>query len=186
MSSDIDICNRALMYLGANTINSFSDSSVEAQSLNTIYNPVRKALLRLHPWNFAMKMTTLASVAITPAAKYGYVYELPADCLRVITVMNQIGEWEVIGRAIYSQDSSMTINYVSDMTDPVQFDSVFEEILALRLAYEICYKVTQNVSMRQELYTEYQKRLKEGKQMDGQEGSVQIWDDGDNVTGRFL
>jgi len=55
------ICNSALLKIGASTIVSLSDSSVEAEACNEQYTKLRDELLRSHPWNFAMKRVFLGT-----------------------------------------------------------------------------------------------------------------------------
>ena len=55
MASEVDICNRALSKLGAARITSLTEDSVNARACNAMYESVRDAELRAHPWNFAMK-----------------------------------------------------------------------------------------------------------------------------------
>lgn len=40
--TDVSICNKALLLLGAENINSFSDGTASAVACSTIYNEVKK------------------------------------------------------------------------------------------------------------------------------------------------
>ena len=80
----VDICNSALIKLGAGRITSLSDDSKAGKLCNEQYDKIRKQLLRSHPWNFAIRRKALTKTANTPAYKYSSEFLLPTDCLRVL------------------------------------------------------------------------------------------------------
>lgn len=55
MATDLEICNAALMKLGAETISSFADNSKRAKLCKNHYERIRKEMIMYHPWNFALK-----------------------------------------------------------------------------------------------------------------------------------
>ena len=61
MASEVDIANRALQKLGAESIVSLTQDSENARACNLCYEPIRDAELRAHPWNFAIKRASLAA-----------------------------------------------------------------------------------------------------------------------------
>lgn len=99
VTSETEICNLALTSIGASMISSL-DEGTKAADLCTLHYPrCRRALLRAHPWNFAIARVTLALSSTTPNHEFGYQHALPADCLKVIRT-----GWEAdgtIGPAIY-------------------------------------------------------------------------------------
>ena len=67
MASVVGICNRALEKLGGGYIAALTEASKEARALNRAYDYVRDAVLRAHPWNFAIKRASLARFFIQGA-----------------------------------------------------------------------------------------------------------------------
>tara|TARA_R100001530_G_scaffold114015_1_gene80959 strand:+ start:206 stop:1021 length:816 start_codon:yes stop_codon:yes gene_type:complete len=59
-SSEVAICNSALIKLGAAEISSLSDTNKRAQLCNAQYSKLRDELLRSHPWNFAIGRKVLS------------------------------------------------------------------------------------------------------------------------------
>ena len=169
MSSIIQICNQALIALGEAPIASLDDNSKAASTLNTLYDPVRKELLRTHPWNFAITQATLSIFGTTPLFDYNAAYALPSNCLRVWGVVNAFTPWRVVGKLIYSNDSSLGIYYVADITDSTQFDALFEQALVLLLAIRSSFAITQNVSLEPVLQQKFKLKLAEAKLRDSQE-----------------
>lgn len=87
MPSAIDLCNRALGKIaGRVSINSFSDASPAAFACSLNYDPIRQALLRMAPWNFARRQVQLTQVGTAIAGNvpfpwmFSYLY--PQDCLK--------------------------------------------------------------------------------------------------------
>ena len=52
-TTNIDICARALIMIGASPISSFSDDSTEGLVTNNIYEEIVEATLTRHKWRFA-------------------------------------------------------------------------------------------------------------------------------------
>lgn len=185
MASVVDICNSALAAVGSKAIVSLSDNSERARVLLTVYNSSRQSLLRMHPWNFAMKQATLAILSGVTPFEFGYAYELPADCLRLVRVYQGQSRYEVLGRAVYSNDDQMRVYYVSDITDSTQFDTVFIECLTLKIASDIAYSITQNLTLADQLTKEYEIRFRQAKQYGAQEGFPRQWDEGTWIASRW-
>ncbi len=183
MSSTIAICNRALIRVGANTISSFNDSLKEATLLNQIYDPIRKGLLRSHPWAFAMELSALALLNVAPAFKYDFSFQLPTDCLRVWDLHEANSPWKRFGTKLYTNDDAVNLIYIKDVTDPAQFDTVFEDCLALKIAIELAYNITGSASMLGPLEQEFSMRMKEAKLWDAQEDFPEVWLDNGSWDG---
>ena len=52
MASQVEICNRALIKLGAGQITSITDNNKQARILSGLWETVRKAELTKRYWNF--------------------------------------------------------------------------------------------------------------------------------------
>lgn len=109
MTSQTDIVNIALQYLGTRTTVSDAEltnnSSNEAIQANLVLTKLRDELLRMAPWDCAMNtanLTYISSVAGTPentstgttlwqkgqpSPPWSYEYQYPVDCLRACYVI---------------------------------------------------------------------------------------------------
>ena len=168
MASIVEICNRALQKLGADTIISLTQDSVEARACNLAYPNVRDAELRAHVWNFAIKRTQLAADATAPVYGYLYSYTLPSDLLRLLPNDNTEGfymvDWKVEGRKILTNDTApLPIRYIFRATDTTQYDSLFSEALSCKLAMELCERLTQSNTKRQLAAEEYKLAIREAR-----------------------
>lgn len=186
MTSQVDICNSALIRLGSNPIVSLVDNNDRARTVSAMYDLARRALLRSHPWNFAQIQIQLPQLVNAPTFEYQYAYQIPFDCLRVLSLYQSFSRYNVVGRILYTDDSTINLYYISDIQDPNQFDSMFIECLALKIAKDIGYKITANASLIQSLKSDYESTFRQAKQYDSQEDAPRQFDDGTWLDSRFI
>ena len=151
MTSDVDICNLALLRLGTrSSISSFTEGSVEANACSQIYALVRDMLLASHNWGFATRRIGLADLG-TPLPPWGYRYAYPIDCLRVRAVLPTDGTsapspFEVSGdqdqqgnsiKIILSNQDQAELLYTARVTSPDLFSPHFVEALSWMIAAEL-------------------------------------------------
>ena len=170
MASTVDICNGALNQLGATTILSLTEDSKNARLCNSRYTQVRDGLFRTHPWNCLQKRVELAADTTAPAWGFSYAYTLPADCLRLLKILDYDSNYKVEGRKILSNTSSMKILYVSRVTDPNEYDELLRETLSASLAADIAFAVTSNNTTATNMYNLFQDKLKDARFVDSTEG----------------
>ena len=115
MTTPTDLCNRALQVLGTRTdvtdAELAASSTNESKQFNLVYTNLRDDLLRMAPWDCAIKTANLnyiSSVPGTPentspatplwqpgqpAPPWAYEYQYPVDCLRACWIIpaNQTG-----------------------------------------------------------------------------------------------
>ena len=155
----VDICNSALLRVGAASIMSLDDNSMEARACTVCYDSNRRAELRKYLWRFAIKRVVLAPDSTAPVFDYAYAFTLPSDCLRVLPPDIPDCDWSVEGRKILTNypDSSTTLNlkYIADITDATQFDSAFYDVMSLSLASDLAEKLTMDPNKKRLIDSEY-------------------------------
>ena len=170
MASVVDICNGALNQLGATTILSLTEDSKNARLCNSRYTQIRDALFRTHPWNCLQKRIALAADTTAPAWGFSYAYTLPADCLRLLRILDYDSNYKVEGRKILSNTSSMKILYVGRITDPNEYDELLRETLSASLGADIAFGVTSNNQTATNMYNLFQDKLRDARFVDSTEG----------------
>tara|TARA_Y100001963_G_scaffold65263_1_gene91003 strand:- start:6381 stop:6962 length:582 start_codon:yes stop_codon:yes gene_type:complete len=170
MASVVDICNGALNQLGASTILSLTEDSKNARLCNSRYTQVRDALFRTHPWNCLQTRLELAASSDSPAWGFTYAYTLPANCLRLLRVLDYDSNYKVEGRKILSDASTMKILYIARITDPNEYDELLRETLSAALGADIAYAVTSNNTTSQNMIVSYQEKLRDARFVDSTEG----------------
>ena len=184
MTSVVDICNRALIKIGADTITSLDEQTKEARLCNTLYDMIRKELLRSHPWNFAIKRLVLAADLTVPEFGYDWQYPLPTDCLRILHMYDSGYPFKVEGRFLLTDEVQVAAVYIANITDTEQFDALFVSLLVCRLAVEMGYSITGATFIAQGLKEELAQLRKDAKLFDAQEGSPDELPDGDWLGSR--
>ena len=170
MASTVDICNGALNQLGATTILSLTEDSKNARLCNSRYTQVRDGLFRTHPWNCLQKRVELAADTTAPAWGFTSAYTLPADCLRLLKILDYDSNYKVEGRKVLSNSSSMKILYIGRITDPNEYDELLRETLSASLAADIAFAVTSNNTTATNMYNLFQDKLKDARFVDSTEG----------------
>ena len=178
MASIVDICNGALNQLGASTILSLTEDSKNARLCNARYTQVRDSLFRSHPWNCLQKRVQLAADTTAPAWGFTSAYTLPADCLRLLRILDYDSNHKVEGRKILTNNSSMKILYVARIEDPNEYDELLRETISAALAADIAYAVTSSNPVAQNMYGLYQTKLKDARFVDATEGQNTSQEDG--------
>lgn len=178
MSSEVEICNLALYWIGAEPISSIDppDNTDRARLCAAFYPKNRDAVLRAHDWKFAIRRAVLSKDTLNPVNGYSYQYVLPVDpyCLRVLEVNDDATlEWVVEGRRLLSDESTATIKFLARVTDPGYFDSLFVDTLAARMAMDLAIPVTKSRSLMQDMAKLYEYKLAEaGGVNDYERGNV--------------
>lgn len=186
MPSVVDISNKALDKLGQGPITSLEDGSKSANLCNRNWSIIRDQVLRDHPWNFAVKRAILAADTTAPVWGFSYKFPLPADWLRLIEVRDlSTGEYQVEGRAILANDSALYVRYIYQVTDPNQYDALFVDAVATRLAFELCEALTQSNTKKELMWNEYQDSLTRARLVDGQENPPVDFEEDDWVLVRY-
>jgi len=198
-TSDTEIGNLALSRVGnKRQISSLTEGTTEADLVNLHYARTRNSVLRMHPWNFAIRRVALAQISTTPAFEFDYYYALPSDCLKVIRTSWEadgsfgtaiygfpglVGGYQtqvpyriesvsgVAGRVLACNESTVYIEYIAEITDVSLFDELFVDILAQRLAAEIAPALTDNASLTKGLWDVYSFKITDARLADATEGT---------------
>lgn len=188
-ATGVSICSNALLILGAQTINSFTDEADldRAKLCANLYPTVRNELLRSHPWNCAVKRLILSPDAVPPAFGYDQQFELPADCLRVLEVGEggcQI-DYRIEGRRIQANTTVLELRYIFANEVESTWDDSLVQLATLAMAARMAYAITQSTSMEQSRLQEFQMALRTAKAVDGQEEPPQTLGDFPLYQARF-
>lgn len=133
MSTDIDICNEGLLYVGANQISAFTDSAREAEVSAALYPTARDGLLQANPWFFTLKKVELARTTVTPEFDYSYQYQLPTDMLRFIRKNTPRNDYQLFEDKLETNDSSVQVIYQYDPGES-NYPAYFSGALSMEMA----------------------------------------------------
>ena len=171
-TSDVEICNLALIGLNANTIIALDGTTEESRKCLAVYARVREQVLCAHPWNFAIARVALSALSDAPLFDYDYAFQIPTECLRVIKSDLDVNgyAWVREGDQILANDSAIKIKYIKRITDPNLFSADFIAAFAARLESDLAYPITGNADLAKAKYAVYTEKLRLAKATNSQEG----------------
>ena len=179
MATEVSICSNALRRLGDDPITSLTDDTERARLCNSFYADTRDAVLRLHPWNFAITRASLAKLSTAPAYGFANQFSLPTNpyCLRVLGMeyedyIFKIENVATHGRVLLTDEATANILYVARITDTNLFDAMFVDVLTQKLAVDLAYPVTNSTTLQTQMQKVFEKKLSEARSIDGQEGFI--------------
>lgn len=170
VQSEVSIANLALQKLGDERIASLTEDSTVAREVNNCYEILRDREQRAHAWNFCKKRTILAPDATPPPFDYAFAFPLPADNLRLLPP-NRLGlDWKIENhngtKAILTNDgNTLEIEYVARIEDTAQFDPLFVEALASKMAWHMAEKLTQSNTKKAAALQEYITTMREARKI---------------------
>lgn len=155
----ITLCSKALIKIGAKSITSFAEDTAEAEVANQLYEPCLQNLLASYPWRFALTQKTLARLSQNPVSDYQYAYQLPNDCVRVLSAGQNIKSsglnYKIVGQSLFTNAENVVLNYICRPQEN-SFPAFFKEALIGKLAAEFCLPLTESTTR-----TEYVKKMAE-------------------------
>lgn len=142
MSNAVTMCNLGLAKLGAQRVNDLSPPRAPLEKHCAEGYPYwRKQELMRKRWRFAIERATLALSETLTGVDQPYKFAKPTACLRLIRRKSE--EWEERGGFVYSAFSTLTVEYIKDKSE-AEFDPLFVDVLACRVALECVEAVTQS------------------------------------------
>ncbi len=183
MVSTVDICNLALDELGEAAITALDEGSPVANLCSRNYAPARDQVLRSHPWNFAVARRRLARLAEVPAFGFAYGYQRPTDWLRTLSVHAGDGGRDAVpyrmeGDRLLSDAPDLFLRYIARVEDPNQYDALFVDALAMRLAARLTKAINQSTGEKERIEALYRDALRKARAVDGVEDFAEAVPDG--------
>lgn len=99
---------------------------------------IRDKLLSLYAWTFAKRSIIPQRTSTTSGWAYGY--ELPSDCLTVLTVLDsgEAADYEVSDGKVYSNAENAEVRYTARISEMSKWPGTFRDAFCYGLAEEIC------------------------------------------------
>jgi hypothetical protein len=185
MPSWIQICNQALYRLGEPPLTLLTDNTKSAIGCNNCYEQARDEVLEENDWYAARVRAALAADVTAPSWGFGYRYALPTNpyCLKVIEIESNPG-FAVEGRYILCDtEDGLNILYTGRIVDPTGIPPLLAKAISWRLALILCRAIVQSSSMQEALMQEYNLILKDAKQQNAMQFSVDDEDQNSSETG---
>lgn len=187
-TSDVAIANLALQKLGAKRIESLTQDHPNARSLNTAYTSIRDAELRRYAWGFSVARASIAADGAQTTWGSWNRFSLPNDFIRLIRddETGQAPDWRIEGLYIVTADAApLQIRYISRVTDPNAFDSLFLEAFACKLALQTCKEITGSTTTKTDVNGDYRFAIAEATRVGAIEKEAQQFPEDDWIGARL-
>ncbi len=185
-SSPVAICNLALALNNQGPVTNIDTPTTDTESLCKLHFPqVRRATLRSHPWNFAIKRIVIAQDATAPIFGFNTRYSLPPDFLRFLTRHADLGEpvpglfaegtdYQIENGFFLTDGSStssgaLNMRYIFDQTVISSWDALAVDLLVLNLGLKLAPKFKSAPRAVQNIKDQIRELKAEAKAIDGQE-----------------
>ncbi len=178
--SDVALCSRALIRLGAAPVISFNDGTAESEISGALFGPVRDSLLSAYGWSFATGQVGLSKLDAAPVADYQNAFQLPHDFLRAMSAgsggRGRGLNYRIARNILHTNSDAVTLTYIFRPAEE-EFPPYFDSVLIAKLSAEFCIPVTENTSRAETLFRLADAEFQRARQIDAQQDSpVQIED----------
>jgi len=171
LASEVSVANLALTDLGADRIISLTEDSENARKVNAIFDLVRDAELRSHPWNFAIERRSFNQTINTPVYGFDSEFQIPGDVIRILTVEGRgTITWVREGDKILVDDSTFKARCIIRITDTTKWDEAFVICFAARLSAELAFSIVDSRSLANDKWEIYRGKKRLATGVDAQEG----------------
>ena len=148
MPDKLEMFNRCLVKLGQRPLSALTDSRPEQRAIDRVYDSTVQRLLEGGLWKFAARSDELQqSDTATSQFGYNFVYELPADYVRIIRISDNnrfrptLIDFLVESGFIFCDCSPLYFQYVSNDPaygyDPGKWPASFSDALVDELAFRV-------------------------------------------------
>lgn len=195
-STKVDIANGALAHCGETGIKSFEDKTKGAKLIKDRYESTRVEVLRRHPWKSVFSRKLLSPKTSKPAFGQTFAYAYPSDALRIwyvvtmeafgstgtitsappstvlsstIEIAGQDKTWAQVGSEILSHHADIGVAYVRDEPNTRVYDALLVSVIELKLAFNICFALTQDRDLKKDLFTYFIEALAKAKSVDAKQ-----------------
>jgi len=175
-TTNIDLCARALIMIGASPISSFSDGSTEALVASNIYEDIAQSSLTRHRWKFATNQKQLSLLTTVPEGRYDYAYQLPASPgvlqINTLTVNDHVVSYsrykDMIYINSYGANSKLILDYIYRVGEDY-FPPHFRLALIYDLASVFAGSIARDTAMIREFKTLADRQFLISKNIDAAE-----------------
>ena len=161
MVSKIDICNQGLVLIGANTIASFTDNTVESKVANQLYETTLRSLLTKARWRFATKQAQLTKLATDPLDKWDSAYQIPNDAILIhtLTVSDNVIVFDRYNEELFTNTSTNDIVVCHYTYQP--HEAELPDYFVQALVFELASLFAGAIARNDNLSTLYQRRAQQ-------------------------
>lgn len=184
MSDKLSVINRALFFLGEQTItNPDSPETTAGKKVAGVFDASRREVLRRYPWNFAEVWEEIDKTT-APAFGFTDAYALPQKYIRLLWVgdpntpsldyrlLTQAADFRRVIAINNGGASKLKIGYGADVELLSLWDPLALKVLAMWIACDAAKTITGKMEYAQVISEMLSEELKDAVGVDGQEQAV--------------
>lgn len=182
--SAVSICSNALLLNGDAPIDSFDEGNDRTRLMANLFETKRRKVLRMHPWNCAIKRVVLSPDLLTDNQQaailpYGYAFTLPGDWLRTLSVGLDGSPEDYIEESgrLLMDTNVCRLRYVWDNDNPAAWDSLLVDAMTEIMKCAATYAITKSTSKADMDEKIVRDVLKTARAVDGQSGTPETFGD---------
>lgn len=173
MPSKIDIASNALLLIGDNAINSFTDPGAGALAASNLYDSAYETMLASHRWTFAHAKVQLSKLAQAPLNTWNNAFQIPTNQkLIMIFGVYPDAPYDIVQDTVYSNSETVAIDYIYK-PDESKLPSTFVTALQLQLASLFAVFITDDNTLAGHYAEQANEAINLAKSVDSQSRTVQ-------------
>lgn len=168
MPTDIQIASNALLLIGDNPINAFTEEGAGPEAVKDLYSETYRSVLAEHPWSFAFKEHQLSLLSATPDEETGfsYAFQIPPDLVRLWAVFPYT-DYVIVGPYIYANVNELLARYIYEVAE-TSLPPHVTKCVEYKLAAELSLVVTESASRAEFYEKKYAMQLAKARTIDSQ------------------
>mgnify|MGYP003134000504 FL=1 len=181
----IDVCNRALVLIGASPMTSFEDGTNEALVAVNLYEDTCRSTLVNTRWRFASNQKILNRLSDEPTGRFDSAYSLPSDAIYIhtLTVNKSPIKFDIYGKVAFC-DATINDEVIADYSfrqTEVNFPSYFVQALVYELAGQFALGIARDEGSSNMMFNNARFYMQKARTMDSQQQTTKKL-----ITNRFI
>lgn len=157
----LEMANAGLLRVGDRALQSLDEPSSSARIVKLIIEAAIRETIAESGWVSCRKRDILVPLADKPLFGYEYEYELPADYIRNLKVMDEnnseLSSFTIEGRKLLCDVGSVRIIYLAEPTNLDDIDPLLGQCIALKIALKLAYPKTKSKTLVESIQLEYER-----------------------------
>jgi hypothetical protein len=125
-------------------------------------------VLRLQPWNCAIKRAALTPDVTTPLYEWANAFTVPSDLLRLLD-LDDVTEYKIERGKILCDETALDIRYVFRNNATEEWDRLLTEAMTAYMSFKLAYPLTKSKTEREAQWGLFTELLRTAKNVDAQE-----------------